>query len=87
MAGVGGTTGGGEIVRRSPSGLVEHVFAPPTGSAPLTLERPATEVQVVPAELSRWQVEDLVDVVVERIERRVVDELERRGRRHHPGVF
>ena len=29
----------------------------------------------------------LVDKVVGRIERRVIDELERRGRRHRPGVF
>jgi hypothetical protein len=29
----------------------------------------------------------LVDMVVDRIERRVVDELERRGQRHNPGVF
>jgi hypothetical protein len=29
----------------------------------------------------------LVDAGVDRIERRVVDELERRGRRHDPGVF
>jgi hypothetical protein len=29
----------------------------------------------------------LVDLVVERIEQRVVDELERRGQRHNPGVF
>lgn len=31
--------------------------------------------------------DDLVDKVVGRIERRVIDELERRGRRHRPGVF
>ena len=29
----------------------------------------------------------LVDRVIERIEERVVDELERRGRRHNRGVF
>jgi hypothetical protein len=31
--------------------------------------------------------DELVDAVVERIEQRVVDELERRGRRHTPGAF
>jgi hypothetical protein len=31
--------------------------------------------------------EVLVDKVVERLERRVVDELERRGRRYNPGAF
>lgn len=31
--------------------------------------------------------DQLVDKVVGRIERRVIDELERRGRRHRPGVF
>jgi hypothetical protein len=33
------------------------------------------------------QFEVLVDRVVERIEQRVIDELERRGRRHTRGVF
>jgi hypothetical protein len=33
------------------------------------------------------QLDDLVDKVVERIEQRVVDELERRGRRQTPGAF
>lgn len=33
------------------------------------------------------KLDELVDRVVERIEQRVVDELERRGRRHTPGAF
>lgn len=33
------------------------------------------------------RMERLVNAVVEKIERRVIDELERRGRRHRPGVF
>jgi hypothetical protein len=33
------------------------------------------------------RLDELVDKVVEKIERRVVDELERRGRRYTPGVF
>ena len=34
-----------------------------------------------------YQLDDLVDKVVERIEQRVIDELERRGRRHGSGAF
>jgi hypothetical protein len=30
---------------------------------------------------------ELIDRIVDAIEQRVIDELERRGRRHHPGVF
>ena len=33
------------------------------------------------------QLHQLVDAIVERLERRVVDELERRGRRHNLGAF
>lgn len=40
-----------------------------------------------PVVLGRWQIEEIVDTVIERIERRVIDDLERRGRRHLPGVF
>lgn len=50
----------------------EHVPAPPAAG---------------PVHLDRWQVEDLVDQVVERVERRVLDELERRGLRRSSGVF
>lgn len=38
-------------------------------------------------ELAPAELDEIVDRVVERIEQRVVDELERRGRRHTPGVF
>jgi hypothetical protein len=41
----------------------------------------------VPAGNAARQLDLLVDLVVERIEQRVVDELERRGRRHSPGGF
>jgi len=37
--------------------------------------------------LTRAQLRDIVEAVCERIEWRVVEELERRGRRHNPGVF
>ena len=30
---------------------------------------------------------ELVDWIVEQVERRVLEDLERRGRRHTPGVF
>lgn len=57
----------------------------------LTLSRAPEPAQVPqetgPVRLDRWQVEDLVDQVVERVERRVLDELERRGLRRSPGVF
>ena len=33
------------------------------------------------------QLDEFVDLVVERIEQRVIDELERRGRRGNPGGF
>jgi hypothetical protein len=33
------------------------------------------------------RIDALVDLVVDRIEQRVIDELERRGRRHERGVF
>jgi hypothetical protein len=37
--------------------------------------------------LSRWKLEEIVDRVVERVEQRVLDELDRRGRRWTPEVF
>jgi hypothetical protein len=38
-------------------------------------------------EMEPYQLDDIVDRVIQRIEQRVVDELERRGRRYTPGVF
>jgi hypothetical protein len=38
-------------------------------------------------EMEPHQLDDIVDRVIERIEQRVVDELERRGRRYTPGAF
>ena len=40
-----------------------------------------------PEPFTREQMDEIVDEVVERIEQRVIDELERRGRRADPGVF
>ncbi|MDT4951082.1 MAG: hypothetical protein QOJ37_3677, partial [Pseudonocardiales bacterium] len=48
---------------------------------------PAFPDPVQPAAISNSEMERIVDVVVEKIEQRVIDELERRGRRHNPGVF
>jgi hypothetical protein len=42
---------------------------------------------VQPPAIPSQEMERLVDTVVEKIEQRVIDELERRGRRHNPGVF
>jgi hypothetical protein len=54
-----------------------------TTSRDVPINQPAAE----PAQLDRWQVEELVDTVVARVERRVLDEMERRGLRRDPGVF
>ncbi|MEO9137809.1 MAG: hypothetical protein ABI345_01955, partial [Jatrophihabitans sp.] len=44
-------------------------------------------MSVAPPRMGRPELDLIVDSVVERIEQRVIDELERRGRRHTPGVF
>jgi hypothetical protein len=51
---------------------------------PASVEKQEKEQSILdnPRELN-----ELVDKVVDKIEQRVVDELERRGRRHTPGVF
>lgn len=38
-------------------------------------------------EIEPYQLDEIVERVIARIEQRVVDELERRGRRFTPGVF
>jgi hypothetical protein len=38
-------------------------------------------------EMEPYQLDEIVDRVIQRIEQRVVDELERRGRRYTPGAF
>jgi hypothetical protein len=60
-----------------------QLVRPPTASSPPTPGPGAAEAILADPR----QLEELVDAVVDRIERRVVDELERRGRRHDPGVF
>jgi hypothetical protein len=75
---------GGPDVTTDGERVLHRVFDP---AAPDQPETHVTRVEQVPATLGRWQIEEIVDTVVERIERRVVDELERRGRRHAPGVF
>lgn len=50
-------------------------------------EAAARQQQSVADQLSHREWDELVDEVVVRIERRVLAELERRGRRYHPEVF
>jgi hypothetical protein len=72
---------------------MEGQDAMPPESRGLRLVRPPSSSSAAPpsgaeAILSdARQLDELVDAVVDRIERRVVDELERRGRRHDSGVF
>lgn len=68
------------------SGAVVRRWADPSGSgpgsSPVTTKDP--DEDDVSASLTR---EALVDAVVERIEQRVIDELERRGRRQSWAAF
>ena len=60
----------------------------PVLSAASGLEYPLDPVGPVGADaIPARQLEEIVDKVVEKIEQRVINELERRGRRHTPGVF
>jgi hypothetical protein len=59
----------------------------PAGAAPHTVFAPLTGSDEVSDAAVNRHLDVLVDLVVERIEQRVVDELERRGQRHNPGVF
>lgn len=81
----GGSAGGGSwgdapVLRRSltttHSGLEESTHGDPDA------QPGSFDISRLPAR----QLQRLVDVVVDAIEQRVIDELERRGRRH-PGVF
>jgi hypothetical protein len=67
--------GDGAIVRRSSWGTVAREYLP---SPSTTTTGNAATGGVDPA---------LFDALVEALEQRVIDELERRGLRHHPGVF
>jgi hypothetical protein len=55
-----------------------------SGDTGFTAEAVTQEVSVLD---DPRRLQELVDTVVERIEAKVVDELERRGRRHTPGAF
>ncbi|MCW2527154.1 MAG: hypothetical protein JWM76_2014, partial [Pseudonocardiales bacterium] len=76
-------------IQRLPSGLskypgeqvIRRFSGGPDGGADVGLT-PAPSTRISPRDM-----EDLVDEVVQRIEQRVVDELERRGRRQRSGGF
>jgi hypothetical protein len=73
----------GPVIRRSIS-VGSH-----RGRSPRPASTPPPVMEAASFDMSRMPVRDfqrLVDAVVEAIEQRVVDELERRGRRN-PGVF
>ncbi len=70
-----------EIMRHADAGAPEIIRRFDDGSIPASVT-----AEHAPA-LSREQVDQLVDDVVARIEQRVVDELERRGRRQMPGIL
>lgn len=63
-----------------------HAVAVPAAAAAATALRDGGEA-VVDAAVAGRQFDELVDRVVEAIETRVVDELERRGVHRVPGVF
>lgn len=70
------------------SSMQVHRFNSPVSGR--TSGRESDEVESRPAvadTLSYTEWDELVDEVVERIERRVLDELDRRGRRFLPGAF
>ena len=48
---------------------------------------PDSQARSVAESLTRQEWDELVDLVVQRIEDRVADELSRRGRRHPGGIF
>ncbi|WP_211229256.1 hypothetical protein [Nakamurella lactea] len=51
------------------------------------VDAPTSGTMSVAESLTHREWDELVDVVVDRIERRVLDELDRRGRRFLPEVF
>ena len=69
----------------------------PTGNLPIRRAVTIDELQVstfqepgpddAPTALSASDLDEIVERVVNKIEHRVVDELERRGRHYSPGVF
>jgi hypothetical protein len=82
---VGGPLGSGDLVLRRD---VATLDSPRSDSSTGTGSSPSTDAdQGGTSGLTRDQLRDLVDAVCDRIEWRVVEELERRGRRHNPGVF
>jgi hypothetical protein len=75
---------GTEVVRRFGAGAPAWLDAPP--GTPLGPMAPQSSI-IPDSRLTSRELDELVDQVVERIEQRVVDELERRGRYRTPGGF
>jgi hypothetical protein len=69
-----------------PDGALARFFAG-TGGADAAGPRASAVAPPGRVGIPRDQLDELVDEVVDRIEQRVVDELERRGRRLTPGAF
>jgi hypothetical protein len=60
--------------------------SPPAGSG-FTADLSRFPEPIEPPAIPDREMERIVEKVVEKLEERVIDELERRGRRHNPGVF
>jgi hypothetical protein len=69
------------------SGTMNESMPPPAGYAQPGSTTAAAAIDGDKLLQSSRFLEQLVDKVVDRIERHVVDELERRGRRHGRGAF
>jgi hypothetical protein len=75
---------GGSSVSTSPGG--PGYGGPAVGSG-FTADLSRFPEPVEPPAIPDREMERIVEKVVEKLEERVIDELERRGRRHNPGVF
>jgi hypothetical protein len=89
-----GDAHGGRLMNETTGDLVQATSHPPSAvdgwpaAAPLhTLSPSAAGLSERPADLQPYELDEVIERVIDRIEQRVIDELERRGRRHDPGVF
>lgn len=71
------------LVSQTGHGPGEHMEIRRTPQTPV----PNSQARSVAESLTRQEWDELVDLVVQRIEDRVADELSRRGRRHPGGIF